>query len=80
MKIVRGIYHKPDEEFERVVYAHTVNSVLEQIKLKCGLIGNPYRFKEKVGLKLDLFMFDANAKGIIQALNQGLRDGADYGE
>jgi len=80
VKIVRGIYHKPDEELERVVYAHTRNSVFEQIKLKCGVVGQPHGWKERVGLKLDLFMFDANGRGIIQALNQGLRDGADYGE
>ena len=80
MKIVRGIYHKPDEELERVVYAPTTNSVLEQIKLKCDFIGKSHHWKERVDLKLDLLTFDANAKGIIQALNQGLRDGADYGE
>lgn len=78
MKIVRGIYHKPDEELERVVYAHTSKSVFDQIKLKCGVRGKDW--KQRVGLKLDLFTFDANGKGIIQALNQGLRDGADYGE
>lgn len=78
MKIVRGIYHKPDEELERVVYATTSNAVFNQIKLKCGVRGKDW--KERVGLKLELFTFDSNAKGIIQALNQGLRDGADYGE
>ncbi len=78
MKIVRGIYHKPDEELERVVYATTSNAVFNQIQLKCGVRGKDW--KETVGLKLELFTFDPNAKGIIQALNQGLRDGADYGE
>lgn len=80
MRIVRGIYHKPDEELERVVYAPTRNSVLEQIKLKCGVVGQPHGWKEKVGLELELFSFDSGVKGLIEALNQGLRDGADYGE
>lgn len=80
MRIVRGIYHKPDEELERAVYAPTANSVKEQIKLKCGFIGAPHRWTEKVGLRLDLLNFEANARGLVQALNQGLKDGADYGE
>lgn len=80
MKIVRGIYHKPNEELERVVYAATRNSVLEQIKLKCGVVGQPHGWKEKVGLELDLLHFEANYKGIINALKQGLRDGVDYAE
>ena len=78
MKVVRGIYHKPNEELERVVYAPTSTSALQQIKLKCGVRGKDW--KERVGVKLDLLEFTPNVSGLIGALTQGLRDGADYGE
>lgn len=78
MKIVRGIYHKPDQELERVVYARTKRSALEEIKRKCRIRGKDWQ--ERAGVKLDLFEFQPNVSGLIGALNQGLKDGADYGE
>ena len=80
MKIVRGIYRKPNEELERVVYAHTTNRVLNQIKMKCGIESRQRHWKRDVNLKLDLLHFEANYKGIIKALKQGLTDGLDYAE
>jgi hypothetical protein len=78
VKIVRGVYHKPAEELERVVYAPTRKTCLEQIKLKCGLRSKDWQ--ERAGVKLDLLEFKPNVSGLIGALNQGLKDGADYGE
>lgn len=80
MKIVRGIYRKPNEELERVVYSHTTNGVLNQIKMKCGIEYGQRNWKKDVNLQLDLLQFEANAKGIIKALKQGLTDGLDYAE
>jgi hypothetical protein len=80
VKIVRGIYRKPNEELERIVYAHTTNRVLNQIKMKCGIESHQRHWKRDVNLRLDLLHFEANYKGIIKALKQGLTDGLDYAE
>jgi hypothetical protein len=53
-------------------------SALEEIKRKCRIRGKDWQ--ERAGVKLDLFEFQPNVSGLIGALNQGLKDGADYGE
>jgi len=80
MKIVRGIYRKPNEQLERVTYSHTTAGVLNQIKIKCGIEYGQRNWKKDVDLRLDLLQFEPNARGILKALKQGLTDGLDYGE
>tara|TARA_B100001939_G_C16926783_1_gene612032 strand:+ start:608 stop:844 length:237 start_codon:yes stop_codon:yes gene_type:complete len=78
MRVVRGIYHRPGEQLERAVYARTAHTVQQQIKLKCGL--RCQEWKDIVDYKADVLEFDISAKGIIDALNHGLSDGADYAQ
>ena len=80
MKIVRGIYHKPNEELERVVYDHTTQGVLNRIKMNCGIEDYTRNWKQAVDLQLDLLEFEPNGRGILKALKQGLTDGEDYAQ